>query len=90
MGSGKQMKQNMNMPLPPPAASTAGLYCHCTTHSTMFWPEVIKFFSCSVPVSMKFVMLIDLKSLTNANSFLLNITFVGIFIFFSRENFILS
>ena len=36
-------------------------------------PEVIKLFSCSTHLSMKFVMLIHLKLLTMANSFLLNI-----------------
>ena len=35
--------------------------------------EVIKLFSCSTQLSMKFVLLIILKLLTNANSFLLNI-----------------
>ena len=52
---------------------------------------------------MKFVMLLNLKLLTIANSFLLNIAehenfsdnmkmlpFVGIFIFISRENFMLK
>ena len=37
-------------------------------------PEVIKRFSCSTQMSMKFVMLINLKLLTIANFFLLNIT----------------
>ena len=32
-------------------------------------PEVIKVFSCSVQLSMKFVLLINLKLLTIANSF---------------------
>ena len=36
-------------------------------------PEVIKLFSCSTQLSMKFVLLINLKLLTIANSFLLNI-----------------
>ena len=36
-------------------------------------PEVIKLFSCSTQLSMKFVQLINLKLLTIANSFLLNI-----------------
>ena len=36
--------------------------------------EVIKVFSCSTQLSMKFVMLINLKVLTIANLFLLNIT----------------
>ena len=36
-------------------------------------PEVIKPFSCSTQMSMKFFMLIDLKILTIANPFLLNI-----------------
>ena len=35
--------------------------------------EVIKLFSCSAQLSMKFVQLINLKLLTIANSFLLNI-----------------
>ena len=34
--------------------------------------EVIKLFSCSTQVSMKFYLLLNLKLLTNANSFLLN------------------
>ena len=36
-------------------------------------PEVIKLFPCSTQLSMKFVQLINLKLLTIANSFLLNI-----------------
>ena len=36
-------------------------------------PEVIKLFSCSTQLSMKFVLLINLKLLTILNSFLLNI-----------------
>ena len=36
-------------------------------------PEVIKRFSCSIKLSMKFFMLIHLKLLTIAISFLLNI-----------------
>ena len=36
-------------------------------------PEVIKHFSCSTQLSMKLVLLINLKLLTIANSFLLNI-----------------
>ena len=35
--------------------------------------KVIKLFSCSAKASMKFVLLINLKLLTIANSFLLNI-----------------
>ena len=35
--------------------------------------EVIKLFSCSTQLSLKFVLLINLKLLTIANSFLLNI-----------------
>ena len=60
----------------------------------------MKLFSCSNQMSMKFVLLINLKLLTIANSFLRNMadddisllinmkmpTFVGIFIFISREN----
>ena len=37
-------------------------------------PKVIKHFSCSSHLSMKFVLLINLKLLTIANSYLLNIT----------------
>ena len=65
---------------------------------------VIKLFSCPTQLSMKSVLLINLKLLTIANSFLLNIaeresfcaknrkmlTIVGIFIFISRDNFMLS
>ena len=36
-------------------------------------PEVIKRFSCSTQLSMKFVPLINLRLLTTVNSFLLNI-----------------
>ena len=36
-------------------------------------PEVIKLFSCSTQLSMIFVLVINLKLLTIANSFLLNI-----------------
>ena len=36
-------------------------------------PKVIKLFSCSTQLSMKFSLLINLKLLTIANSFLLNI-----------------
>ena len=36
-------------------------------------PEVIKLFSCSIQISMKFVLLINLKLLITADSFLLNI-----------------
>ena len=60
-------------------------------------PEDIKLFSCSTQLSMKFALPINLKLLTIANSFLLNIaeheTFsaiVGIFIFISKENFMIS
>ena len=67
-------------------------------------PEVIKHFTYSTQLSMKLILLINLKVLTLANSFLLNLSdhenlsankyenakFVGIFIFISRENFMLS
>ena len=43
-------------------------------------PEVIKSFSCSTQLSMKFSLLINMKMPT----------IVGIFIFISRENFMLS
>ena len=36
-------------------------------------PKVIKHFSCSTQLSMKFALLINIKLLTIANSFLLNI-----------------
>ena len=36
-------------------------------------PKIIKLFSCSTQLSMKFILLINLKLLTTANSFLLNI-----------------
>ena len=36
-------------------------------------PEVIKLFSCSTQLSMKFVLLMNIKLLTIANSFLRNI-----------------
>ena len=36
-------------------------------------PEVLKPFSCSTQLSMKFVLLMNFKLLTIANSFLLNI-----------------
>ena len=41
--------------------------------SAVCGPEVIKLFSCSTQLSMKFVLLINLKLLTIANAFLLNI-----------------
>ena len=68
-------------------------------------PEVIKPFSCSTQLSMKFVLLINIKLLTIANSFLQNNAehenfsvnkyenannIVGIFIFSSREILMLS
>ena len=43
-------------------------------------PKVIKLFSCSTQLSMKFSLLINMKMPTK----------VGIFIFISRENFMLS
>ena len=36
-------------------------------------PDVIKLFPCSTQLSMKFILLLNLKLLTIANSFLLNI-----------------
>ena len=64
-------------------------------------PKVIKLFSCSTQLSMKFVLLINLKLLTIANFFLINIAEhenfsankyenANFFIFISRENFMLS
>ena len=48
--------------------------------------KVIKLFSCSSPQSMKFSMLINIKLLTIANSFLLNIAKLEKF---SAKNFML-
>ena len=67
-------------------------------------PEVIKLFSRSTQLSLKCVLLINRKLLTIASSFLLKVadmkismlinmkmpTTVGIFIFISRETFMLS
>ena len=58
-------------------------------------PEVIKLFSCSTQLSMKFVLLIYLKLLTILNSFLLNIADLENFSVnkyenANRENFMLS
>ena len=41
--------------------------------ATQTWPRGYETFSCSTQLSMKFVMLINLKLLTIADSFLLNI-----------------
>ena len=49
-------------------------------------PEVIKLFSCSTQLSMKFVLLMNLKLLTIANSFLLNIAEHEIFSANKYEN----
>ena len=49
-------------------------------------PEVIKLFSCSTQLSMKFFLLINLKSLTIANSFLLTIAEHEIFFDNKYEN----
>ena len=46
------------------------LLFHALDHSS--GPEVIKLFSCSTQLSMNFVLLINLRLLTAANSFLLN------------------
>ena len=67
-------------------------------------PKVVKLFSCSTQMSMKFALLINNNLLTIANSFLLNIAEhelfsatkyknankVGIFVFISREKFMFS
>ena len=45
----------------------------CSVIVALSGPEVIKLFSCSTQLSMKFFMLINLKLLTIANSSLLNI-----------------
>ena len=71
------------------------------TNTTISGPELMRLFSCSTQLSMKFVLLIKLKVFTIANSFLLNTadnenfsaniyevpTIVGIIIFKSREIF---
>ena len=62
-------KQSANLP---------SLVKACATRSSD--PEVIKHFSCSTQLSMKFSLLINMKMPT----------IVGIFIFISRENFMLS
>ena len=49
-------------------------------------PEVIKLFSCTTHLSMKFVLLINLKLLTIANSILLNIAEHEIFSANKYEN----
>ena len=49
-------------------------------------PEVMKLFSCSTQLSMKFVLLINLKFLTIPNSFLLNIAEHEIFSANKYEN----
>ena len=49
-------------------------------------PEVIKLFSCSLQLSMNFVLLINLKLLTIVNSFLLNIAEQDIFSANKYEN----
>ena len=78
-------------------------FCVCWILSRELAPKLY-FFSCSTQLSMKFVLLINLKIPTTANSFLINIaehenslrinmkmpTIVGIFILISRENFMLS
>ena len=56
-------------------ASALGLHCLLRPG-----PEVIKLFSCSTQLNMKFSLLINMKMPT----------IVGIFIFISREIFLLS
>ena len=51
-----------------------------STHNECSGPKVIKLFSCSTQLSMKFSQLINMKMPT----------IVGIFIFISREIFMLS
>ena len=72
---------------------------------SVFWPQGYKTFFMLNSAEHEMFMLINLKLLTMPNSFLLNIaehenfsllinmkmpTIVGIFIFISRENFMLS
>ena len=45
----------------------------CSRDFVMFRPEVIKLFACSTQLSMKSVLLINLKLLTIANSFRIEI-----------------
>ena len=56
--------------------------CLLSCTPLLFWsgPEVIKHFSCSTQLSMKFSLIINMKMPI----------IVGIFIFISRENFMLS
>ena len=56
------------------------------TQIRRFGPEVIKLFSCSTQLSMKFFMLINLNLLTIANSFLLKIAEHEIFFANKFEN----
>ena len=49
-------------------------------------PKVIKLFSCSTQLSKKFFLLINLKLLTIANSFLINIAEHEIFSANKHEN----
>ena len=56
------------------------------SHCSKQGPEVIKLFSCSTQLRMKFVLLINLKSLTIANAFLLNIAEHEIFSANKYEN----
>ena len=76
-------------------------YLHIPFFANELDPEVIKLFSCSTQLSMKFSLLIYIKLLTIANCFLLNIAEhelfsahkyknANIFTFISREKFMLS
>ena len=49
------------------------LHVHLVYSLDIFRLRSYKFFSCSIKLSMKFVMLINFRLLTIANSFLLNI-----------------
>ena len=49
------------------------VYSECPGQTAQPGTELIILFSCSTQLSMKFVPLINLKLLTTANSFLLNI-----------------
>ena len=57
-----------------------------TWDATESGPEFIKLFSCSTQLSMKFVLLINLKLLTIANSSLLNIAEHETFSAYKYEN----
>ena len=64
----------VSSPVKPPrvAYGIRIVYSCCATYVLRSGPEVIKLFSCSTQLSMKYSMLINLILPTTANSFLLN------------------